>query len=299
MLSKDLMWKGIIEDYFPEFLHFFFKNWTHRIDFDKGFEFLDKELEKLFPTSEETRRYADKLIKVFSNVGEELWFLIHVEIQGYVDKDFAERMFIYYYRIFDRYRRSVTALAIFTDDHRTYHPHYYEQYFMNSYLRYKFDTYKVLNQKQQDFNVLPDNLFSIILENVWVDLQRWPEEEKMVARLRLARRLLKLGHTRAKIARLINFIRYYGHFEKSENSLKFEKNFIQLTEKPGPMGINEYLMEAMAEKAEKEGHERGLEEGIELSIRKVLSKGFSVEETADLLDVPLEQVKKIAEEQGN
>ena len=44
MISKDILWKGIIEDLFEDFLLFFYSDKVHEIDFDKGFEFLDKEL---------------------------------------------------------------------------------------------------------------------------------------------------------------------------------------------------------------------------------------------------------------
>lgn len=51
--------------------------------------------------------------------GTEHWFLIHIEVQGYQDSDFAKRMFQYAYRIMDRYGRPIAALAIFTDPNRT------------------------------------------------------------------------------------------------------------------------------------------------------------------------------------
>ena len=43
----DSPWKDIIEQYFPEFMSFFFPQAKEEIDFDKGYEFLDKELQKV------------------------------------------------------------------------------------------------------------------------------------------------------------------------------------------------------------------------------------------------------------
>ncbi|WP_223833795.1 RpnC/YadD family protein [Spirosoma profusum] len=103
------MWKAILEDVFDDFLRFFYPNADDLFDFDKGFGYLDKELEQLFPPEQDTYqpRYVDKLVKVFTQkAGKpiEQWILVHIEVQGYKDPHFAERMFQYYYRIFDKYR---------------------------------------------------------------------------------------------------------------------------------------------------------------------------------------------------
>jgi hypothetical protein len=35
----------------------------------------------------------------------------------YTDDDFSQRMFTYFYRIFNKYQRNIVALAIFTKEH--------------------------------------------------------------------------------------------------------------------------------------------------------------------------------------
>src|SRR5881409_1875509 len=98
----DSPWKEALEQYFPDFLAFFFPLVHAEIAWEHGYEFLDTELERVVRDATIGRRYADKLVKVFLRAGQETWLLIHVEIQGYPDPDFAQRMFVYYYRIFDR-----------------------------------------------------------------------------------------------------------------------------------------------------------------------------------------------------
>ena len=58
MIQKDLLWKAIIKDLFPYFLKYFFGKYEEEVDWTKGFEFLDKELEKLFPESKQKNRRA-------------------------------------------------------------------------------------------------------------------------------------------------------------------------------------------------------------------------------------------------
>lgn len=62
--DQDSPWKEIIEQYFPEFLQFFFPNVHAAIDWHQPHEFLDKELQKIVPAAERSKRFADKLVKV-------------------------------------------------------------------------------------------------------------------------------------------------------------------------------------------------------------------------------------------
>jgi len=143
VLTPDELWKGIIEGLTEEFVAFFLPDLYQDIDFSKNYMFIEQELQKLFPESETTRRYNDKLLKVFLKDETEIWILIHIEIQGYNDKNFAERMFEYYYRIHDRYRKPVVALAIFIDDNKKYQPTEYRQNFAGTIVYYKYRSYKI------------------------------------------------------------------------------------------------------------------------------------------------------------
>ena len=72
---------------------------------------------ELFPEPEKRSqvRHVDKLVKVWRKDGTDEYILVHVEVQGGYDKDFARRMFEYYCRLYVRFKRPVEALAIFTD----------------------------------------------------------------------------------------------------------------------------------------------------------------------------------------
>jgi hypothetical protein len=107
MKKHDILWKGIIEDLPHHFIRFFFPQADDFIDFNRGFEFLDKELEELFPMDDPAHpRFVDKLIKVFRLNGREEWILIHIEVQGYLEDNFEKRMYTYFYRLLDRYQKT-------------------------------------------------------------------------------------------------------------------------------------------------------------------------------------------------
>jgi hypothetical protein len=61
---------------------------------------------------------VDKLVKVFTKPSsgkrgkkkaEEMWILIHIEVQSQYDSQFTLRMYIYNYRIFDLYGQKVVS----------------------------------------------------------------------------------------------------------------------------------------------------------------------------------------------
>ncbi|MCK4605457.1 MAG: hypothetical protein KAU41_12345 [Deltaproteobacteria bacterium] len=111
----DSPWKEIIEVYFNDFMAFFFPDIAEEVDWDRGYTFLDKELQQVVLDAELGRRFADKLAQVWRRDGDEAWVLVHIEVQGQEEAVFAKRMYVYNYRIFDRYNRPVASLAVLAD----------------------------------------------------------------------------------------------------------------------------------------------------------------------------------------
>ncbi len=114
--SYDSPWKEALKHFFPDFLDFFFRDAHSGIDWCLGYEFLDKELQQIARDAKLGRRYADILVKVWRHGGEEAWVLVHVEVQAQQQAAFAERMYVYNYRLYDRYRRPVASLAVLADE---------------------------------------------------------------------------------------------------------------------------------------------------------------------------------------
>ena len=108
-VDLDSPWKEALEYFLDPFLAFFFPHVHAGIDWRRGYESLDKELQQVVHDARLGRRLADKLFKVWRIDGKEAWLLIHIEVQGKKEKAFPERMFVYNYRIYDRYRRPVAG----------------------------------------------------------------------------------------------------------------------------------------------------------------------------------------------
>ena len=83
---------------------------------------MDQELARIVQDAELGKRLVDRLVQVTTREGSEEWVCIHVEVQGSHDSHFAERMFTYNYRLYDRYRRPVASLAVLADESATWKP---------------------------------------------------------------------------------------------------------------------------------------------------------------------------------
>src|SRR6476660_2953447 len=112
----DSPWKDILEVYFQPFTTLCFPEAAQAIDWSKGYEPLDKELNAITKDAALGKRLVDKLMKVWRKDGEETWVLLHIEVQGKAESHFSERKHVYNYRLYDRYHKPIVSLAILTDD---------------------------------------------------------------------------------------------------------------------------------------------------------------------------------------
>ncbi len=141
----DSPWKEILERFFESCIAFFFPQAHAQIDWSRGVEFLDKELQKIMADAAIGRRLADKLAKVYLRSGKELWVLVHLEVQGQRQKLFERRMYIYSYRAFDRFGRMVASFAILTDENRNWRPNEFGYKLLGTEMSLKFQTVKLLD----------------------------------------------------------------------------------------------------------------------------------------------------------
>ncbi|MCF2446321.1 hypothetical protein L0657_20350 [Dyadobacter sp. CY345] len=265
MNKDDTLWKGILENICDDFLKFFFEDAEKLFDLERGFQFLDKELEQLFPTEEiEAPKFVDKLVKVYTKTGKEDWILVHIEVQGYDDKDFAKRMFTYFYRILDKYGKPVTAIAIFTDANKKFHPAIYGYKYLGSKIIYEFNTYKII---EQDETVLieNENPFAIVILTVLLALKKKKLDDESLFDLKysLAKNLLRRKIPKKKIDDLLIFLQRYITFADQGYNVKFDKEIGELTGNQNSMGIREMVLDKAKKEGEKEGRLLGLDEGVE------------------------------------
>ncbi|MCU0445703.1 MAG: hypothetical protein MUE85_12390 [Microscillaceae bacterium] len=299
-IKQDSLWKGIIEDLFADFLLYFYPEWASQaVDFTRRFEFLDKELDEIFPTEKGKKRYADKLVKVFLKSGVEQWLLVHIEVQGYQDPYFPERMFNYFYRIRDRWQQDILAMALLTDNDPTYHPSYYTYHFQKTKLVYEFDTFKLLDKKLGELHQ-PSNPFSVVMLVARQALEKSAlhDSQQLIWKKELVLALRDADYAEEKIRKILNFIRYYVKFEKVENLKELDQNIQTILQQRKNMGIEEIIIEEIREQAFEEGEQLGLQKGEHQKTIKGVQKALkqnklSLAEIADLFEVSLDFVIQV------
>ena len=265
MKRDDALWKGLIEDLADDFLKFFFPDAEEVFDLNRKISFLDKELEQLFPNTQDefSPKYVDKLLKVYSKEGKEEWVLVHVEVQGSRDKTFAKRMFTYYYRILDKYDKEITALAILTDKNKSFRPSQYESEFVGTKILYKYNSYKALDADIKEL-AKNNNPFASVIEVVQTALKKGRIADKTLFNLKieLVKKLLQKKIQKDKIRILLNFLKLYIRFENTKLNDTFEQKLDEINNRNTTMGLEEFVLDRERRVGRKEGREEGREEGV-------------------------------------
>ena len=297
MNRDDTLWKGILENVFDDFLRFFFKGEAEELfDFDKPFQFLDKELEQLFPVADGgSPKFVDKLVKVFTKTGVEKWVLVHVEVQGYSEKDFAKRMFTYFYRILDKYNKQVTAIAIFTDANHNFHPNLYEYDFLGTKNVFSFNTYKIIGQDQQALEN-NDNPFAVVILTVLLALKKkaFDDMDLLKIKLEIFRNLYRRNIPEKKRRSLKVFLDLYVRFAKPETNSKFDTEIQIFTKNKNTMGIEEMVLERVRNEGKAEGKAEAKAEVQEAFVTYLIVKmGLSDAQAADTANTTVPFVENI------
>ncbi|HBY76151.1 MAG TPA: cytosolic protein, partial [Cyanobacteria bacterium UBA11148] len=204
----DTPWKDAIEHYFQEFIAFFFPQAYSQIDWKREIEFLDKELQQVVRDAELGKRLVDKLVKLYRQNGEEAWVLVHIEIQSQEESEFAQRMFVYNYRIYDRYKRTVASLAILGDDSANWRPNQFGYQLFGCEVGFKFPVIKLLDYKQnwQELELNSNPFATVVMAHIKAQETRSDRHQRKEWKLALTRRLYEQGYQRQDVINLFSFI---------------------------------------------------------------------------------------------
>lgn len=249
---------------FPQAVQFFFPETAALINWERPYEFLNTEFQQIAREAEQGKPYADQLVKVWQIQGEEIWLLIHVEIQAQKEDDFSKRMFTYNFRIFDRFEKPAISLAILCDTNRQWRPSNYSYNYPQTRLNFEFGIVKLLDYENR-FDELENNtnpFATVVMAHLKTQQTRSSPQERKIWKFSLIRRLYDLGLQEQDIRNLYRFIDWVMILPKAlENQLCSE---VQQLEQERTM---RYVTSA-----ERIGYERGIQEGELGIILKLLKR---------------------------
>ena len=206
--DEDSAWKEALDYFFRAALAFFFLLLYEAIDWSRPPQFLDKELQKVTRDAQLGRRLADKLVKVWLKDGSEAWILIHIEVQGEKEEEFSQRMYIYHYRIYDRYRGEVISLAILTDSDPKWRPDSFEYANFGCEARLRFPTVKLLDYKDrlEELEQSTNPFALLTLAHLEAQSTARSPRRRLGAKLKLVKSLYEKGMTRQETLELLRLI---------------------------------------------------------------------------------------------
>ncbi len=265
----DSPWKEAIERYFPDFLRFFFPYAHSEIDWGQPLEFLEQELRALSRDAESGMRVVDKLVRVTLKTGSVEWVYIHIEVQGNVESDFAERMFIYNYRLFDKYRFPIASLGVLADDRPSWRPTEYSYGALRSRTRLQFPIAKLLDWAGSEARLEDsDNPFAVV---TWAHLATRATRNDLESRLRLKVTIMRSLYRRdwdrqliIDLFRVMDWMMWLPEFMEPEFRLRVE----EMEEGKAMRYVTSIERLAM-----KEGIEKGILQGVEQGMQQGMQQG--------------------------
>jgi hypothetical protein len=284
MSDFDSPWKEVLEAFFEAFLAFFFPEVHAGIDWSRPIEFLDKELQQLWPEAEVGRRAVDKLVKVWTRDGRPQWVVIHVEVQAGEEGAFARRMFVYNYRLFDRFDQPAVSLAVLADDRPGWRPSAFRFERWGCRGGLEFPVVKLLDWAGREEELLanPNPFATVTLAYLKTRETRGDFADRQVWKVRLVRHLYELGLTAEQVRQLFRFLDWVMELP-ADLDRQFWRTIKQLEEErkmpfvssaarfEREEGFNEGKKEGF-----KEGQKEGFKEGQKEGQREVLLEALEV-----------------------
>jgi predicted transposase YdaD len=284
----DSPWKDALHVYFRSFLGFFFPDIHADIDWEQGYEALDKEFQQIVRQAKQGKGLADKLFKVWLSDGTECWLLIHVEIQGEYEANFPERMFNYNVAARRLYNQTVVSLAILCDDRPNWRPSVFSYGRWNSQMQLAFRIAKLLDYAG-NLSALEesDNPFAcIVLSHLQALATQKAPQSRREWKLRIVKRLYSGKWSKEDVRNLFRLIDWImtlpedieNDFRSDVMNLEEEKKMPYVTsiERLALARGLEQGREKGREEGKEEGKEAGREEGKEEGLRDGLLEGIGL-----------------------
>lgn len=299
----DSAWKDVIEMLFESFLEFFFPRVHKEIDFSKGTEILSHELRQTTPRGKVGQRNADVLMKVYPKDGTQKWFclFIHVEVQAQKEEEFMTRMFVYYYRTFDKYREEgteVISLAVLSDENKNWRPDEYEFSRCGFEHRMKFPMVKITDYKmkkelKEQLETSANPMALVVKAQLTChELKNADNEKKSTVKWELIRQCYKSGYTREQIDALLKFIDWIIRLPDGLNR-QLSKEISKLEEDYKMAYVTSW--ERIAKKdGIKEGRKDGIKEGKLDTARRLIKRGVDMDIIAEATGFPKQEIEKLA-----
>ncbi|MGG1556674.1 MULTISPECIES: Rpn family recombination-promoting nuclease/putative transposase [Geobacillus] len=293
-IDHDRLFKELLSTFFEEFLLLFFPNVYEHIDV-RHLSFLTEELFTDVTAGEKHR--VDLLVETKMK-GEEGLIIVHVEHQSYAQRTFPERMFLYFSRLFQKYRRRILPIAIFSyDEHHDEPSSLVVQFPFLTVLDFRFLTVELRKLPWRAY-IRHDNPVAAAL----LSKMGYNEEEKVEVKKEFLRMLVRLELDEAKQRLLFGFFETYLRLseeeevklrnEVSQMETKEAKQVMELIVSYEQRGMEKGIQQGVKQ-GMKQGRQKGIEEGKLDVVKRMLAKGYDVDTIHELTGLPVEKIERV------
>lgn len=260
-------WKEALGWYFGPFLQFFFPDAYAAVDWSRGDEPLDAELQQIAPEAEAGRGTVDKLVKVWTRDGAETWVLVHVEVQSQHDAGFARRMYAYNHRLEDKYGRMPVSLAVLGDESRAWRPAEHRAGRWGCEVRFLFPAVKLVDYRDREAGLAadPNPFAAVTLAHLKTLETRGDPDARRGWKVRLVKGLYDRGLDRERVIRLLRLIDWMMTLPPpAQQAFRQEiSDYERGKEMPFVSPLEQIWLEEGKEKGRQEGRYEGIEAVLE------------------------------------
>nr|VFJ54163.1 MAG: Predicted transposase YdaD [Candidatus Kentron sp. FM]VFK12573.1 MAG: Predicted transposase YdaD [Candidatus Kentron sp. FM] len=271
--AYDSPWKDVLEHAFPEFMAFYFPAAYAQIDWAQGHEFKNTELRQVVRDAKLGKRFADALVRVTLGSGEERLIYIHIEVQGQRDDDFAQRMFTYNYRLFDRYANPIASFAVLADEDDRWRPDHYRSEVLGCRHTLEFPITKLIDyaDRAESLEANPNPFALVTVAHLRTRQTKNDPPARYRAKRNLVGLLYRQGWERQRVLDLFAVLDWMMRLpEELEQQLWQD---IETIEGETQMPYVTSVERLATQKGLQKGLQQGRQEGIQLGKEKGLQEG--------------------------
>ncbi|WP_391202439.1 Rpn family recombination-promoting nuclease/putative transposase [Psychrobacillus sp. L4] len=280
--KHDQLFKKLISNFFEEFLEAFFPKVHQFVDFTSLKQLSEEVYTDLIDG--ETRRLD--IVMETKMKGVETVIIVHVEPQSSYQSHFNERMFQYYSLLYNKLRKPILPIAVFSyDENRKT-----EEKFTITFPNFHVLTfqYKKLELCQKDWRayIKADNPAAAAL----MSKMGYTKKEKVQVKIAFLQMLVRMKLNPAQSELVNGFFEYYLKLDEKEE----EELVKQINQFDNAEEFFE-LPNSWRDKGRKEGLEQGRLAEKEEIVRKSLLKHVDVDIIVEITGLSFERILEIKE----
>ncbi|WP_235802032.1 transposase [Ureibacillus massiliensis] len=285
----DQLFKELIQTFFEEFIEIFFPDIYVHIDFLTIHPLSEEMFTDLF---EGESRRADIVIETKLK-GQETFLIIHVEAQSYYQENFHERMYHYFSLLYNKYRKPILPIAVFSyDEKRVEKNEYTLEFPFFRVMNFRYLTLNLRKLHWKDY-ITSDNPVAASL----LSKMGYRDEEKIEVKKEFLRMLVRMNLDPARERYIYGFFEQYLTLSNEEEEILMQEvKRLDPSERVKIMELPISYEERGIEKGKEIGKEIGKEEATHKIAKELLKKGLPlelIEEVTGLNTKELEQIKDL------